>query len=102
LSHGNCQALLDEVVASRAKHEKVAAAAAAAAAAADAASFFCATFFFVLKSAQDFSTMTSTKASLETNQQSTTLYQQPIIAFRAFFCLRPAASALFSAKVPCT
>ncbi len=41
--------------------------------------------FQVLKSAQDFSTMTSTKASLETNQQSTTLYQQPIIAFRAFF-----------------
>ncbi len=58
--------------------------------------------FQVLKSAQDFSTMTSTKASLETNQQSTTLYQQPIIAFRAFFCVRPAASALFSAKVPCT
>ena len=58
--------------------------------------------FQLLKSAQDFSTMTSTKASLETNQQSMTPYQQPIIAFRAFFCLRTAASALFSAKVPCT
>jgi hypothetical protein len=74
-------------VASRAKHEKVSTDAPCAA-----------TALVLLKLAQDFTTMTSTKSSLESNQQSACSFRQRFVLMLHFLRLNFSFLRFFKAR----